>query len=72
MKPETIPGFDCLEFKRKVQAEIYEKTKNMTVEEQIEYFRQAAANGPFADLWKRIARTPRGEETSRTGTIKKS
>jgi hypothetical protein len=54
MQPQTIPGFDCLEFKWKVQSEIYEKTKNMTVEEQIEYFRQAAESGPFADLVKAL------------------
>ena len=37
-----IPGFDAIECKRRIQAEIYEETKNMTSEEQIEYFRQAS------------------------------
>ena len=52
MNPEMIPGFDCLEFKWKVQSEIYEKTKDMTVDEQIAFFRQAAETGPFATLWR--------------------
>lgn len=50
MKPQTIPGFDCMEYKRKVQGEIYEETKGMSVSEQIAYFRQAAESGPFAPL----------------------
>ena len=54
MNPKTIAGFDCLEFKWKVQSEIYEKTKNMSVKEQIAYFRNAAENGPFADLVRAI------------------
>ena len=52
MKPETIPGFDCLEFKWKVQSEIYEKIKDMTTEEQIDFFRRSAETGPFADLMR--------------------
>ena len=50
MSPQTIPGFDCVEFQRRAQSEIYEKTKDMMVEEQIAFFRQAAETGPFADL----------------------
>lgn len=54
MNPETIPGFDCLEFKWKVQSDIFEKTKNMTIEEQIAFFRHAAEAGPFADLVRAV------------------
>ena len=38
---EPIPGFDCVAFKRQVQAEIYRETKGMTDEEVREYFRLA-------------------------------
>ena len=62
MNPETIPGFDCLEFKWKVQSEIYEKMKDMTVEEQITFISHAAETGPFATLW----RAARQETTSVT------
>ncbi|NOS99512.1 MAG: hypothetical protein HOP29_02675 [Phycisphaerales bacterium] len=62
MKHETIPGFDCVAYKWKVQSEIYEKIKDMTVEEEIAYFRQAAETGPFAHLlgpeYYKNARTP--------------
>ena len=54
MKPETIPGFDCLEFKWKVQAEIYEQTKDLTVEEQIEYFRRRAEEGSLGSWWRKV------------------
>jgi hypothetical protein len=36
----VVPGFDAIECKRKVQAEIYEETKYMTPEEQRERLRQ--------------------------------
>lgn len=68
MKPETIPGFDCLEHKWKVQAEIYEEIKNLTPDEEIEYFRRKVENGPFAELWRNLrqysdkAPIPKGHE----------
>ena len=45
-------GFDCIAFKRKVQAEIYEEIKGLSPEEEIEYFRREVAAGPFGTLWK--------------------
>ncbi len=42
--------FDCIEFKRRVQQEIYETIKDMTPEEEIEYFRHAVETGPFVDI----------------------
>ena len=36
-----IPGFDCVAFKRQVQAEIFQETEGMTDEEVREYFRLA-------------------------------
>ena len=54
MKPKTIPAFDCFEFKWKVQSEIYERTKGMTVDEQIAFFRDAAERGPFAHLLRAV------------------
>jgi hypothetical protein len=32
---------DCVKLKRAIQAKIYEETKYMTPEEQLDYFRQA-------------------------------
>lgn len=40
--PGVIPGFDVIKWKEEVQAEIYEKTKNMTDEEVREYFRKGS------------------------------
>ena len=67
MSLKTIPGFDCLEFKWKVQSEIYEKTKNMSVEEQIAFFRDAAENGPFADLVRAIRAVSSRKKTGLAG-----
>ncbi len=33
--------FDCVEMKRKTQEEIYEETRDLSPEKQIEYFRRA-------------------------------
>ncbi|MEK6674352.1 MAG: hypothetical protein AABZ47_01705 [Planctomycetota bacterium] len=53
MKNSEKP-FDCVEFKRRAQEQIYEKIKNMTPTEEIEFFRQAVESGPFADLIRQI------------------
>ena len=37
-----IPGFDAIECKRRIQAEIYEETKDMTLEERWEYSRKSS------------------------------
>ena len=39
--PEVDNDFKVLEWKARIQAEIYEETKHMTDEEVCEYFRQA-------------------------------
>ena len=55
MKPrKTEKGFDCIEFKRKVQAEIYEEIKGLSPEQEIEYFRRQAATGPLGKWWKAL------------------
>jgi|WetSurMetagenome_2_1015567.scaffolds.fasta_scaffold1210861_1 hypothetical protein len=33
--------FDCVEMKRKIQEKIYEETKNLSREEELEYFHKA-------------------------------
>ena len=66
-KPEK--SFDCVEFKRQSQLRIYEKIKNMSPAEEIEYFRRQAESGPFADLVRamRARETqPEGQTATRT------
>lgn len=46
--------FDCLEFKRKAQKEIYEEIKTLSVEEEIAYFERAAASSPFGHFWNEL------------------
>lgn len=48
--------FDCIEFKEKAQARIYEDIKDLTPQQQIAYFNKRAENGPLGELWKRIRR----------------
>lgn len=64
-------GFDTIEFKRKVQAEIYEEIKGLSPEQEMEYFRQQAANGPLGKWWKALERHSRravADEASSTET----
>jgi len=49
-------SFDCVGFKRKVQAQIYEEIKGLSPEEEIEYFRRRAADGPLGQWWKALER----------------
>jgi len=43
--PEPIPGFDVMQMKWDIQAEIIRETEGMTREEIREYFRQAVVRG---------------------------
>ena len=63
MSQTTEESFDCLAFKWKVQAEIYQEIKDQTPEQQIEYFRHHAQTGPFAEL---VAKLRQQERTSRS------
>ena len=61
--------FDCIEFKRKVQERVYEDIKDKTSQQQIEYFRNRAENGPLGDWWRLIRRRGRGAaESSHSGS----
>jgi hypothetical protein len=48
--------FDCIEFKRRVQAEIYEDIKGLSPEEEIAYFQREVATGPLGTFWKSLER----------------
>ena len=51
---EVKKEFDCVQFKREAQARIYERIKGPSPEEEIEYFRSAALQGPLGGWWKAI------------------
>ena len=40
--------FDCVEFKRRAQLEIYEEIHGMTHEQERSYFERTADSGPLA------------------------
>lgn len=44
--------FDCIEYKRQVQEEIYNDIKDLTPEEQLAYIRRRAESGPLAGWWQ--------------------
>ena len=46
--------FDCVEFKRKAQERIYEDIKNMSWEQEADYFRKGAETGPLSSWWKKV------------------
>lgn len=54
MSTKTTKSFDCIAFKREAQRQIYEDTKHMTSEEQIEYFRKRAEEGSLGHWWRRV------------------
>jgi hypothetical protein len=43
--------FDCLAFKREVQAQISEETRDLSTAELREYFLRKVAEGPFAEYF---------------------
>ncbi len=44
--------FDCVAFKRKAQAEMYEQMNSMSVRQQRDFLRERAQGGALADWWK--------------------
>ncbi len=50
----TKKKFDCVEFKRKVQAEIYEETRGMTPAQEIAYFNKRAETGRLGKWWRKV------------------
>jgi hypothetical protein len=54
-KIKPIEGFDCMAFKRKVQAQIYKEIKDMTAEEEMAYFHK---NARESEIWRRFAKKP--------------
>ena len=51
LKIEPIEGFDCMDFKRKVQDQIYQETKDMTSEQYTEYVHQKAS---ASKIWQKF------------------
>ena len=50
----TKKGFDCLAYKREVQAQIYEETKDLSGPELIAYFREQSKLGPLGEWWATV------------------
>jgi hypothetical protein len=51
---KTEKTFDCIEFKRRAQLQVYEHIRGMTHEQERKYFEEQAEHGPLGDWWKRI------------------
>jgi hypothetical protein len=49
-----IKDFDCVEMKRRIQAEIYVEIKDLSDHERTLYFNRHAQTGPLADKWREI------------------
>lgn len=53
--PQQNKEFDCIAIKREAQDQIYQETKGMSPDQQIQYFRNAVENSRFRDWWKKAA-----------------
>lgn len=51
---QTTKTFDCIDFKRRVQAEIYEAIRHLSPTERMEYFQRRAEEGPLGDWWRGV------------------
>jgi hypothetical protein len=59
---DIIPGFDVLKWKREIQEDIYQETKDMTSDEFLEYLRRGSVE--FREEMRQI----RAKRTSLVGT----
>ncbi len=61
---KTEKTFDCVEFKRRTQSEIFEHIHGMTHEQERAYFQEQAERGPLGDWWKRVKAAKQREKTT--------
>jgi hypothetical protein len=54
MRRNKAKRFDCIAFKRRVQAKIYEETKRLSPQEEIAYFRDRAQSGALSKWWATV------------------
>ena len=52
-KVESKP-FDCIRFKRAAQEQLYEKTKDMNLDQEAAYYRKIAINGSLGKWYQSI------------------
>ena len=53
---KTDKEFKCVDFKHETQMQIYREIKNLTPEEEIEYFRRRTESSVFGKWWKKLHR----------------
>ncbi len=57
-RTRTPKSFDCVAFKRRAQAEIYDQIKDRSPQAQIDYFRRRAAESALGDWWELVKKPP--------------
>ena len=51
---KTKKTFDALEFKNRIQSQVYQETRDMSPAEQIAYFARKAKAGRLGKWWKKV------------------
>ncbi len=51
---KTDKEFKCVDFKHETQMQIYREIKNLTPEEEIEYFHRRAESSVFGKWWGKL------------------
>ena len=57
MNRRKAKRFDCVDMKRRIQEQIYEKTRGMTLEQRMAYLHNRIAGSRFASFLQRPAKT---------------
>lgn len=47
-------NFNCINYKRKAQSEIYKEIKDLSSQDEISYFHKKVLSGPFTDWLRNI------------------
>jgi len=68
---KTEKSFDCIAFKNKVQEQIYNDIKDLSISEQVEYYRKGAERGSFSDLRKRVRDKTQNRKRARWSKLSK-
>jgi hypothetical protein len=62
--PRAEDDIDCIELKRRCQERLLDRTRGMTIDEEIAYFKRAAESGSLAELWRSLKQDSLSREST--------
>jgi hypothetical protein len=59
LQPSKVKSIHAVDLKNRIQAELYDETKNLNIQDLISYYRKKAQNCPFKKKNKKVGECPK-------------